>query len=333
MQSLLKMLMLAAVLPALLTPVAPAADKLQVVVTHETLKSLVESVGGSHVEVFSITRGTQDPHFIEAKPSFMTKARRADLWVRIGMEMEIGYERLILEGSRNRAIQAGGNGFLDASLNVRRLEVPTGAVDRSMGDVHPQGNPHYWLDPANGRVMARDIAAKLAALDPAHAADYQRNFQTFAARLDNAMFGEAALQGKDGASLWQALDRGEIPAPAGGWLARMAPLRGTSLVSHHKSWSYFADRFGLEIPITLEPKPGIPPGPQHVADVVNLIRNRGIALIVVEPYYDRSAADSIAARTGARVLTLANSVGGASACTDYITLIDSVVAGITSNLK
>lgn len=333
MKNLISLIVLSAALMCAAAADTHAADKLQVVVTHETLKSLVEAVGGPHVEVFSITRGTQDPHFVEAKPSFMTKARRADLWVRIGMEMEIGFERLILEGSRNAAIRVGGAGFLDVSLNVRRLEVPSGAVDRSMGDVHPQGNPHYWLDPLNGRIMARDIADKLATLDPAHATEYRKNFDTFAARLDAAMFGEAAVKASGGEALWRALEQGTAPASDGGWLARMAGARGKAVVTHHRSWSYFAGRFGLEVPITLEPKPGIPPGPKHVADVIALIRDRKISTIIVEPYYDRSAADSIAARSGAKVLVLANSVGGSPASTDYIALIDAAVQAVSSILK
>lgn len=317
-----------------------AADTVNVVTTHATLRSLVETIGGDRVKVDNIIKPNQDPHYASAKPSFMVQARRADLWVRVGMEMEIGYERLILEGSRNRNIQVGNPGHLDASTNVMRLEVPTSKIDRSMGDVHPQGNPHYWLDPYNVRIIAGDIAERLGRIDPAGYETFNKNLEAFKDRLDRAMFGAAAVDKIDGDALWHADLNGSIDSllqqnsvKAGGWYAAMKPHEGKAIVTYHKSWIYFAHRFGLEIPMEIEPKPGIPPGPGHTLQVINTIKGRKIPVIVVEPYYNRGAADSIGQKTGAAVLVLANAVGGCeNGCDDYIKMIDNVVKKLSSEL-
>jgi zinc/manganese transport system substrate-binding protein len=167
---------------------APALAALKVVTTTTDLKSVVEAVGGDKVEVASLGTGREDPHFIDAKPSCMVLARDARLWVRIGMELEIGYENLVIDGSRNPNIRVGAAGHLDASEGVLRQEVPTDKVDRSMGDIHPQGNPHYWLDPLNMRIVAKNVAARLSKLDPDNAEYYADRLKAFQARLDEAMF-------------------------------------------------------------------------------------------------------------------------------------------------
>ena len=322
------------------SPQALGADKLKVITTHETLKSLAEEIGGNLVEASSISKGTQDPHFISAKPSYMAKARRANLWIRIGMEMEIGYERLILDGARNARIRVGNPGHLDASENVMRLEVPTAKIDRSMGDVHPQGNPHYWIDPWNGRVVARSIADRLSQLDPANANTYESNYEKFEERLDAAMFGSEAVQSLGGDALWAASNDGSLDAllsgknaSVGGWVAKMLPVKGMQFVSYHKSWIYLANRFGMDVPIELEPKPGIPPGPGHVLNVIKTVKAQKIPLIIVEPYYNRKPADGVAEKTGARVVVLANSVGGSKESTDYIAMITNAVDTLAAALK
>jgi hypothetical protein len=186
----------------LLADISRAAEPLTVVTTTPTLKSLVEAVGGDKVKVASIGAGDEDPHFIQAKPSFMVLARKADLWVRVGMELEIGYEGLILDGSRNGKIRVGQPGHLDVSEKVIKLEVPTGKVTRDMGDVHPLGNPHYWLDPLNGRIMAREIADRLAQLDPNDAAAFAQNYKAFEKALDERMFGPELVATLGGDKLW-----------------------------------------------------------------------------------------------------------------------------------
>lgn len=197
-----------------------AKDKLNIVTTTPNLASIAESVGGEHVSVTSIGSGDEDPHFIQAKPSYMMKARKEDLWIRVGLELEIGYEGLILQGSRNPRIQINTPGHLDASEGIMKLEVPTSKIDRSMGDVHPLGNPHYWLDPYNGKIIAQNICQRLKQLDPDDANDYDRNLAAFNSKLDNAM---------------------------AGWVAKLKPFEHAKIVAYHRSWPYFANRFNLDI--------------------------------------------------------------------------------------
>jgi ABC-type Zn uptake system ZnuABC Zn-binding protein ZnuA len=317
-----------------------AQDTLQIVSPHPTLCSMAGEIGGEHVETICLSSGMRDPHFVAAKPSYMSKTRRADLWIRYGMDMEIGYERLILEGSRNRDIQVGNTGHLDMSENVLKLEIPHGPVNRSMGDVHPLGNPHYWLDPYNGRIMARTLADRLAELMPANAEYFIDRGEEFVRRIDAAMFGEAAVSAAGGEELWQALLENRLKDYAdsegispGGWYVRMKPHHGKAIVTYHKTLPYFANRFGLEIPIELEPKPGIPPGPRHVLAVVKTIEKENVSVIAVAPYYDNAPAENAAAKTGASVVEVPTSVGGAEAADDYISLIDTLVSRLAGNLQ
>ncbi len=318
------------------------AKQLIVVTTNPTLKSLTEAVGGDKVKVTSIGGGDEDPHFIQAKPSYMMVARNADLWIRIGMELEIGYEGLILDGSRNPKIGLGQPGHLDVSENVIKLEVPTGKVTRAMGDVHPLGNPHYWLDPLNGRIMAKTIADRLAQLSPDDAAAFQQNCKNFEKALDERMFGKDLVAAVGGDRLWalqlkhqllQYLDQNQLRSKLDGWQARMLPLEGRSIVTQHKSWIYFTDRFGMEVAGELEPKPGIPPTPAHLAQIVELIKRKSIKVILLEPFYERKAADTVSQKTGARVLVCASAVGGQKEASDYLALIDLIVNKMTESMN
>lgn len=313
---------------------AIAQDKLTVVTPHETIESMVESVGGDYVEVIALASGTRDPHYVPAKPSFISKARRADLWVRYGMEMEIGYERLILEGSRNANIQVGNMGHLDLSRNVYKMEIPHGPVDRSMGDIHPLGNPHYWLDPYNGRIMVRDIAGRLAELLPSQSEYFIERGEELVRSIDQAMFGAKAMENAEGDLLWEQMLAGTLEDSniQSGWYSRLKPHAGKSFISYHKSFTYLANRFGLEVPIELEPKPGIPPGPRHVLNVVRTIKGNDVKLIMQAPYYDRSAADSAASKTGIKVVLAPTSVGGTEKATSYVELIETLVSILENNL-
>lgn len=308
--------------------------KLRVVTTHTVLKSLAEEVGGEHVSVSSLATGREDPHAISAKPSYMVSARKADLFIKIGMELEIGYEQLVIDGSRNHKIRFGQPGYLDTSLNVLRIEVPTTKVDRSMGDVHPLGNPHYWMDPYNVRIMAGAIAERLAQLDPEHAADYEANCAGFKARLDAAMFGQQLVERLGGDQLWSLELAGRLETYlhdkgleelAGGWYQQLRPLKGAELITYHRSWGYFAQRFGLNVVAQLEPKPGIPPSPGHLRQVVEMAEMHHVKLILMEPYYNKTAADFVAAKTGAKVIEVTNAVNGQPGTGDYFSLIDNVV--------
>lgn len=307
---------------------------LNVVTTTTDLKSIVEAVGGSHVSVTSLGSGREDPHFIQAKPSYMMAARKADLWVRVGLELEIGYEELILDGSRNRNIRIGSDGHLDASEGIIRLEVPTQKVDRSMGDVHPLGNPHYWLDPWNGRAMARNVRDRLKKLDPAGAADYDANCAAFEKKVDEAVFGKELVEKMGSEALWQMELAGKLEAglkekgladKLGGWMVALRPYRGAKIVTYHRSWSYFASRFGLTVAEELEPKPGIPPSPKHLAEVIETAKAGGVKALLKEPFYEKKGPEFVASKAGLKVVEAANAVGGQPEAADYVSMIGNVV--------
>ncbi|MBU0616530.1 MAG: metal ABC transporter substrate-binding protein [Planctomycetes bacterium] len=332
------LLTIAACLVAASALPAEAGDTLRIVTTTTDLAAIARAVGGDKVEVTAIATGREDPHFIAAKPSYMMAARKADLWIRVGMELEIGYEELILDGSRNPKIRIGTSGHLDASEGILRLEVPTQKVDRSMGDIHPLGNPHYWLDPLNARIVAKNIGKRLAELAPEQAEYFNEQVKCFQRELDERMFGSELVAKLGGGKLWAALlkerldallDRPEVP-PLGGWLAVMRPHVGKKIVTYHCSWSYFAHRFGLVVLDELEPKPGIPPSPGHVADVVKRIKAEGVELLLMEPFYSRKAPELVASQTGITVVECANSVGGQPEASDYLAMIDNIVKRVSA---
>jgi zinc/manganese transport system substrate-binding protein len=281
-------------LAALAVPVVASAN-VDVVTTTEDLASLVREVGGDHAKIESLARGYQDPHYVEAKPSFILKLHKADLLVAVGRDLELGWLPSLQRQSRNAKVQVGAPGYLDASLTARILEIPQGQVTRAMGDVHPQGNPHYWLDPANGRRVAEAIQAKLSELDPANAESFARNYADFDRRL-----AEAEKR----------------------WDAALLPYKGTKIVTYHRSWPNFCERFGLDVIGYVEPRPGIPPSPGHTLDLIAEMKREQVRLILVEPYFDTKTPESIARETGAHLLVMPPSVGGEKEITDYIGLFD-----------
>jgi zinc/manganese transport system substrate-binding protein len=272
-----------------------AHAELRVVGATEDMAALAREVGGDKVKVDAIARGYQDPHFVEAKPSFILVLAKADLLIAVGRELEISWLPPLITQSRNAKIQPGSPGYLDASQNVRILDLPAGPVTRAMGDVHPSGNPHYWLDPGNGRRVAQAIKAKLAELDSANAAYYEQRYADFDRRL-----AEAEKR----------------------WDATMAPFKGMKIVTYHRSWTNFADRFKLDVIGFVEPKPGVPPSPQHTIDLIKAMKAQGVKVLMVEPYFDSKTPDSIGRETGAAVLVMPPSVGGEKVITDYIKLFD-----------
>jgi len=287
--------LLALLLAAALFTSPAAAQNLSVMTSTEDLAALVREVGGNRVRVESIARGYQDPHFVEAKPSFLLKLAKADLLVLVGLQLEVGWLPPLITQSRNAKIQMGAPGYFDASTVAQVLEKPTGPVTRAMGDVHPLGNPHYWLEPGNGRRIARALQQKLSQLDPPGAAAYAQRYQDFDRRLT-----EAEKR----------------------WDAAMAPLKGAEVITYHNSWPNFAERFGLLVTGYVEPKPGIPPTPSHTLAVIQQIRQDNIKLILVEPYFDEKTPQAIARQTGARVVTLLPSVGGVPEVKTYFDLFD-----------
>jgi len=280
---------------AVLAAAPPAGAAVNVVTSTEDLADLVRQVGGDRVKVETIARGYQDPHFVEAKPSFILKLAKADLLVAVGRELEIGWLPPLVQQSRNAKIQPGAEGYLDASLTAKILEIPTGQITRAMGDVHPLGNPHYWLDPGNGRRIAKAIADKLSRMVPTDAAYFAARYADFDRRL-----GEAEKR----------------------WDAMMAPYRGLKVVTYHRSWANFVDRFGLDVIGYVEPRPGIPPSPSHTITLMAEMRRQNVKILLVEPYFDLKTPQSIGRETGARVVVMPPSVGGEKEITDYVSLFD-----------
>jgi zinc/manganese transport system substrate-binding protein len=274
---------------------AHAAGKLNVMTATEDLAAIAREVGGDQVTVDSIAKGYQDPHFVEPKPSFILKLQKADLLVVVGLDLEIGWLPPLITQSRNGKIQKGNAGYFDASSVCEILEKPQGAVSRAMGDVHPLGNPHYWLDPENGRRIAKALADKFSQMNPGAAAGFAQRYADFDKRIAEA---------------------------EKGWQAKMAPYRGRKVITYHKSWPNFCERFGLDVVDYVEPKPGIPPTPNHTLDVINLMKRENVKLILVEPYFDLRAPNKIAQDTGGQVLVLMPSVGGNKEITDYFKLFD-----------
>lgn len=320
-----------------------AAKPLNVITTTTDLRAITEAIGKDHVRVISICSGGQDPHFIEAKPSYMIKMKKADLFIRIGLQLEIGWEPLLLKGARNSKIQVGSNGFLEASQGIFRLEVPSGPVDRSMGDIHSEGNPHYWLDPFNARIISQTIADRLSLLKPVHADEFRKNQKDFVQSLDAAMFGLEILKLVPPDTLWELHAKGILSQEIfarfhgkdliGGWAHQMEPVRGVDIITYHTSWSYFLNRFRINAIAQVEPKPGINPSPRHILRLIQLIQNQTIKIILMEPYYSEKAPMLIAQKTGISILKLSNSVGGASGTGNYILLMDNIINKISAHFS
>jgi ABC-type Zn uptake system ZnuABC Zn-binding protein ZnuA len=298
--------LLAAVLSLAVVTMAFAQGKVNVVTTTEDLAAIAREIGGDRITVESIARGYQDPHFVEAKPSFILKLQKADLLVVVGRDLEIGWLPPLIQQSRNAKIQPGGAAYLDASLHARILDVPQGTITRALGDVHPLGNPHYWLDPENGKAIAKDMGDKLAELRPNDRAYFQMRVDDFQKRLTDAQKR---------------------------WLAIMAPYKGTKVVTYHQSFSNFADRFGIVVAGYVEPRPGIPPTPQHTLDLQNQMKQQNIRIVMVEPYFDTKTPDAIGRATGAQVLVMPPSVGGVKGTEDYFKLFDYDVQLLVDALK
>ncbi len=296
----------AAALAVMLLSSVNAFAALKVVTTTQDLESLTREVGGDKVAVESLARGYQDPHFVEAKPSFILKLHAADLLIAVGRELELGWLPPLVNQSRNSRIQPNGDRYLDASLTAKILEIPTGQITRAMGDVHPSGNPHYWLGPDNGRRIAKAIQTKLSEISPGDAPYFAQRYADFDRRL-----AEAEKR----------------------WHGAMAPYQGVKVVTYHRSWPNFTEAFGLNVIGYVEPKPGIPPSPSHTLELIQEMKRQQVKVIMIEPYFDRKTPDSIARETGAQVIVLAPSVGGEKEVTDYIKLFDYDVNLVVNAIK
>ncbi len=290
---------------ALLLAAAPAYAKLNVVATTPDLAAIAQEIGGNLVDVTTLARPTEDPHFIDAKPSFITKLNKADVLLHGGAELESAWLSPLLSGARNARIVAAAKGDIRCCEGVPMLEVPA-ALDRSQGDIHAAGNPHFMVDPVNAKTAAHHIADAFATLDASQAATYQANNKRFAETLDAKMVE---------------------------WQKKLEPFKGARIAAYHNSWPYFAKRFGLVIDVFLEPKPGIPPSPAHLAQVITKMKEQKVKVIFHDPYLDRRTADSVAAATGATVVHVTQYPGGVKGSEGgYVQMMDYLVNTVATAL-
>jgi zinc/manganese transport system substrate-binding protein len=282
-----------------------AGAQLKVVTTTSDLFDIAGAVGGNLITVSHISEGYEDPHFVQPKPSFILRLRGADVLAYVGLDLEIGWLPLLQDGARNNKIRAGAPGNINVSSVIPVLDANR-AVDRSQGDVHPLGNPHYWLDPTNARKIAHLFRDRFSELDAKNAATYAAN-----------------------TTAWEA----KLTAAEQGWAADIASMKDKPIVAWHTSWRYFAAFTGVRIVGFMEPKPGVPPSPSHLSSLVNTMKQTGAKVIIMEPFYDRKTADKIARETGAQVLVLPPSVGGAKGLDDYIELMKNNIRVVAAGVK
>jgi zinc/manganese transport system substrate-binding protein len=304
MRSLTRFLL--AVTTLTLLAASSAFADLKVATSLSDLASVAQFVGGKHVSAQSLCKGYQDPHFVPAKPSLMKSIQHADVFVSTGLELDIGWLPLVLPGSRNPKIQPGQPGFVDASDGVSVLEKPVGTVSRAEGDIHPLGNPHYYTDPKNLEVVADHLADVFSRLDPANAADYAANAKAFDTRMETSL---------------------------AKWEKTLGPYDGASVVTYHKNFIYFADRFGLKLFGNVEPKPGIPPTPRHVAELADAMKQAGIKVVLYQPYYNADASKEVAARAGGTAVEIATEAGGLPGTDDVFSKFDVLVSSVARALS
>jgi ABC-type Zn uptake system ZnuABC Zn-binding protein ZnuA len=280
--------------------------KLNVVATITDFGSIAQAIGGDKIKVTSIAKGTEDSHFVDARPSFVRVLNQADVLIEGGAELEIGWLPPLVNGARNAKILADAPGHIVLGRFIRLIEVPVGPIDRSMGDIHPLGNPHFWLDPENGKIIARVLTEAFSKVDPADAAYFQANLKSFTDRLE---------------------------AKIAEWSKMLGPYRGTKVVTYHKSFDYFFERFGLQLAGTIESKPGIEPSPAYVNGLIQRLHGAGVRLVLIEPYRPHKTPEYVAESIGAKLLVLPEKVEGSSAAKDYISLFDNDVGEIATALK
>src|SRR5215210_1754934 len=300
---LLNFFRIAAAAALMAAPVAPAfGQTLNVVATTPDLGALAQAIGGPRVSVKTLAKPTEDPHFVDAKPSHIVTLNRADVLIEGGAELELGWLPPLLESARNPRIGAGAPGRIVVSQGVRMLEIPT-SFDRSKGDVHSLGNPHFLLDPVNVKIIATRIAQQFGQVDPKNAAAYQANLKTFTSKLDTKL---------------------------AEWQQRLAPYKGAKIVTYHKDFPYLAERFGFQVVETLEPKPGIAPSPAHLAKVIGSMKAANARVILVQPYQNRKTAETVARQTGATVLDTAQQPGAMKNTATYFDLMDNIVGALAT---
>lgn len=281
------------------------ASVLKVVATTQDMKSIASLIGGNKVDVFAIATGYQNPHFVDPKPSYIIKLSQADLFITLGLDLESGWSPSLLVSSKNNKIQKGSDGYVDASIGVSLMQVPS-SINRAEGDIHLFGNPHYWLDPLNGKIIARNICNGLIRISPENKTYFEANLKIFNETID--------LKLKS-------------------WNAAMAGFRGSKVIAYHNEWCYFENRFGLKIVDFMEPKAGIPPTPSQLIKIIKLVKENNIKVIISSPYFTTSSSDVVTKQTGAKTVILATSVGAFDTIKDYYQLFDYNISLLTTALK
>ena len=329
--------------PLLLTALCAAQSApapLVVAASTPDLGSLVREIGGDLVRVTTFVKGPEDPHFVEPRPSFVRAFADAELWVHVGLELETGWAPVLLSQSHNARVRPGTPGFLDASTAVTPLGVATGKVDRSMGDVHGGGNPHYLLAPRNGWLVACKIRDALVALRPERESGFRARCNAFSERLGAAFFGKRLATKYEWAKLAELQEHGRLgaflqdqgDAPAEGWVGLLAPFRGAPIVVDHDLWPYFTRTFGLEVVAMLEPLPGVPPTTKHLTSVVAKAKQHGVRVVLASPYFDVRHAQLVAKECGAKVLAMAHQTGARPGTDDYVAMLDANVRKLAEAL-
>jgi ABC-type Zn uptake system ZnuABC Zn-binding protein ZnuA len=321
------------------------AQSVNVCCTTPDLGSLVQEVGGNQVSVTVFAKGTEDPHFVDARPSFIKAASQADLVVHVGMQLEIGWLPAILQSARNGNVLPGAPGNLDCSRVIQPLEVPTGRIDRSMGDVHPYGNPHYWLDPLSGLKVAALLRDKLVETRSDQRPYFEGRYNDFAHRMSVFLVGQELAQrysDEDVLKLALLMQHGKLAGflksqdqdqLLGGWFGLMLPYYGAKVVDDHSMWPYFASTFGVQVVAHMEPKPGIPPTTAHLGAVVELMRRDRVRAVLANAYYNPRHARFLASQTGAKVVSAAHQVGARPGADNYLAMIDYNVRALSEALK
>ncbi|MGA2468492.1 MAG: metal ABC transporter substrate-binding protein [Thermodesulfobacteriota bacterium] len=304
---------------------------LQVCATVPDLGNLAQEIGGDQVKVTVFAKSQEDPHFIEAKPSFIKALSQADLFLQIGMELEVGYAPVLLQNARNSRVLIGAPGYVDCSKVITPMEVPTGIVDRSMGDVHPLGNPHYMLDPLNGIQVARLIRDRLIELRPEKKLFFEERYTMLYRKIGDALVGEKLARKYEFEKLTLLYEEGKLEpflreqkeeGSLGGWLGMMLPYRVSKVIGDHNLWPYFARRFGILMIGFLEPKPGISPTTKHLQALVEQIKAEGVKVILSSPYFEIRYAQFVSKNTGAKIVSLAHQVGSRPGTDNYLSMID-----------
>lgn len=282
-----------------------SAEKIKIVTTTTDLQSIADLIGGDKVQTFAIAKGFQNPHFVDPKPSYILKLSRADIFITVGLDLETGWVPALLNSARNKRVLKGGEGYIDASRNIDLLQVPIN-IDRTEGDIHIYGNPHYWLNPKNGKTIAQNIYSVLVKHSPENAAYFTVNLEIFNKTMDG-LFAQ--------------------------WLEKMKPFNQTKIIAYHNEWPYFEETFGLSIVDFLEPRPGIPPTPSQLAKIISIMKKQDIKVIINSPYFQAESADLVAREVGGKVVTLATSVEAFPVIKTYYELFDYNVEQLVNALK